>query len=69
MVIDRNGKHFFGIILSYYKLVEVFFNFNRFDEIRLIGKMSQKDVKILEIDAEYAANKFEKSKLAKLKVA
>jgi ATP-dependent Clp protease ATP-binding subunit ClpX len=30
---------------------------------------SQKDVKILEIDAEYAANKFEKSKLAKLKVA
>lgn len=30
---------------------------------------SQKDVKMLVIDAEYAAEKFEKSKLAKLKVA
>jgi len=30
---------------------------------------SNRDVKVLEIDAEYAANKFEKSKLAKLKVA
>lgn len=30
---------------------------------------SQKDVKKLEIDAEYAADKFEKSKLARLKVA
>lgn len=30
---------------------------------------SQKDVKTLEIDAEYAADKFEKSKLARLKVA
>lgn len=30
---------------------------------------SQKDIKVLEIDADYAAEKFEKSKLAKLKVA
>ncbi|PKQ70853.1 ATP-dependent Clp protease ATP-binding subunit ClpX [Raineya orbicola] len=30
---------------------------------------SQKDIKVLEIDADYVAEKFEKSKLAKLKVA